>query len=77
MRAEVGPIQRPRPDLNDGCLEQLPDWEFLKWIWTYPEMRTPKILAMLEAHKDDKTIVVLHSSRDVDRFMTTVEDEGK
>ncbi len=27
-----------RPDMNPGCPEQL-DFEFLKWVWTYPARR--------------------------------------
>ncbi len=65
--------RQTRPDLNEGCPEQLPDWEFLKWIWTYPKSKTPKIMAMLESHKDDKTVVILRSSREVKQFMTRVQ----
>lgn len=61
-----------RPDLGDGCKEKLPDWEFLKWIWTYPEQRTPKILAMLEGHREVKRVVVLQSAREVCWFMEQV-----
>jgi adenylate kinase family enzyme len=57
-----------RPDLGDGCPEQLPDWEFLRWIWNYPGSRTPKVLSMLAAQAN-KTTVVLRSPRDVDRFL--------
>jgi len=61
-----------RPDLADGCPEQLPDWEFIRWIWTYPESRTPKVLSMLAAQVN-KTTVVLQSRGDVDRFLANVE----
>ena len=61
-------LGRTRPDLADGCLEQLPDLEFLRWIWTYPELRAPKVLSMLASHAD-KTTVVLRSTRDVERFL--------
>ena len=61
-------LGRTRPDLADGCLEQLPDLEFLRWIWTYPEVRAPKVLSMLASHAD-KTTVVLRSTRDVEQFL--------
>ena len=60
-----------RPDLGDGCPEQLPDWEFLRWVWNYPGSRTPKVLSMLAAQAS-KTTVVLRSPRDVDRFLIGV-----
>ena len=33
-----------RPDLPEGCPEQLPDWQFLWWIISYRWRSRPKVL---------------------------------
>lgn len=60
---------RTRPDLAPGCPEQLPNWEFVSWIWTYPRRRRGAILARLERLRGEKAIHVLRSTRDVERFV--------
>jgi adenylate kinase family enzyme len=57
-----------RPDMTPGCPEQL-DLEFLKWVWTYPTAKAPKILNMLEGLKTVKTIFILKSPQEVRAFL--------
>jgi adenylate kinase family enzyme len=64
-----------RPDLNPGCPEHFPDLEFLRWIWRYPAVSLPKVLAILRADEREKPIVVLRSPAEVRRFLATVRDE--
>ena len=61
-----------RPDLGPGCPEQLPDWSFIRWIWTYPKLRMPKVLEMLRAYEDQKTVVFLRSPAETQRFLATM-----
>jgi adenylate kinase family enzyme len=63
---------KTRPDMNPGCPEMLPDWEFIRWIWTYPKLRRPEILDLLSRHDGEKRILILRSSGDVERFLMTV-----
>jgi adenylate kinase family enzyme len=65
---------KARPDLSPGCPEQLPDREFLSWIWTYPKKRMPKILEMLQAYEREKQIFILRSPSEVRRFLTTIQN---
>jgi adenylate kinase family enzyme len=37
---------RTRLDMPPDCPERL-EWEFVQWIWTYPALRRPGVLAML------------------------------
>ena len=60
---------KTRADLGPGCKEQLPDWEFLNWIWTYPKDRTPGILKMLRETQGDKRVYVLRSPSKLGRFL--------
>jgi adenylate kinase family enzyme len=60
-----------RPDLHEGCPEKLADWAFLRWIWAYPRRSLPTVLELLRAHENSKTIIVLRSPSEVERFLAT------
>ncbi len=60
--------KRTRPDITEGCPEQL-DWEFLRWIWHFNRNRRPGILSKLATLRDDQSSVVLTSPRDVRKFL--------
>lgn len=61
----------PRPDMAAGCPEKL-DLKFLYWVWTYPSLRRPAILARLEEVVADKRVVRLRSDAEVERFLAEV-----
>jgi adenylate kinase family enzyme len=63
---------RSRPDLNPGCPEQLPDWNFLRYVWAYPDAKLPTVLALLREHGAHKRVVVLCSSAEVHRFLSAI-----
>jgi adenylate kinase family enzyme len=58
---------RARPDMAEGCHERF-DWEFLKWIWNYPRRSKPKVEALLARFENEKTIIRLKSSREIEKF---------
>jgi adenylate kinase family enzyme len=66
---------RARPDLNPGCPEQWPSWEFLRWIWNYPKRSLPRVLEILRGHEAGKRVIVLRSPAQVRRFLQIVERE--
>jgi adenylate kinase family enzyme len=57
-----------RPDLNDGCPEQM-SWEFLRWVWNYPARSRPKVLEKLAALDGSKRVVVLRSRSAIAEFL--------
>jgi len=64
---------RSRPDLPEGCVEGL-DLPFLRWVWAYPHISRPGVLALLE-HLDPRVDAVhLRSAVAVERFLATVGD---
>ena len=67
---------RTRPDLADGCPEQLPSREFLQWIWNYPKERRPQILQKLEEYGKTREVFVLHTPRQVRSFLKTLKDRS-
>jgi adenylate kinase family enzyme len=65
---------RTRPDLAPNCPERL-GWEFVVWVWTYPDRRRPEILERLRERKNVRAIV-LRSSADVEKFLDSVDRHG-
>lgn len=59
---------RTRPDMTPGCDERL-NWEFLEWIWTYPERDRQKVLARLKEVTGSKRVITLRSRRAVEDFI--------
>jgi adenylate kinase family enzyme len=62
-----------RPELAAGCDEKI-DWEFLKWIWFYPQNVTPFILSTLKSHADRVRVFRLQGDRAVKRFLADLDD---
>ncbi|MDI3235150.1 DNA topology modulation protein [Exiguobacterium antarcticum] len=60
-----------RPDMAAGCPEKI-DVAFLKWIWNYPNVQRPDIQSRLVQVASTKTIVVLKSPQEVQRFIESV-----
>jgi len=55
---------RTRPDLNEGCPEQL-DWEFIKWVWNFRKNKRPGILEKLKKYEKEKKIIILKTRKEV------------
>src|SRR5262245_17563327 len=52
-----------------GCPERM-HWEFFWWMWRFPRVSRPHLLATLAQHAGDgTTLVTLRSQSDVDRFL--------
>jgi adenylate kinase family enzyme len=60
--------KQSRPDMAEGCPEKL-SWEFILWIWNYPNRTRPKIVRMLESDPEEKKIIRLRSRSEVKRFL--------
>ncbi|MBN6206815.1 DNA topology modulation protein [Ralstonia pickettii] len=65
---------RTRPDMAEGCEERF-DRNFLKWIWNYPHTRRPATINKLEELSTDKKVIILHSPKEVKRFIANLEGE--
>ena len=51
---------RTRPEMAPGCIEKV-DWEFLRFIWTFEEKFTPRVLAGLAEHGPNVPVLQLKS----------------
>ena len=59
--------------MAEGCEEKV-DWEFVKFIWTYPKKKRPGVYQMLERSKAE--VLVLKSPREVESWLLTLDDGG-
>jgi adenylate kinase family enzyme len=59
---------RSRPSMPIGCPERL-TWQFLHWIWTFKTRKRPRVLALLEGVRKEKTVVILRSSRESEKYL--------
>jgi adenylate kinase family enzyme len=60
--------RKTRADLAPGCPEKL-DWEFILWIWRFPQATKPKILKLLETTEAECGIYILRSPKEVAGFV--------
>lgn len=65
-----------RPDMADGCPEQLPDRTFLDYIWSFEKKTAPSFLRKLGQHGDGIPLVTLRSRRDTKRLLQCVGIDG-
>jgi adenylate kinase family enzyme len=64
-------IGKTRPDMGSGCPERL-NWEFLKWVWTYPRDRRPGILEKLSQLAPHQKVIILRSPSEVKQFLQNI-----
>jgi adenylate kinase family enzyme len=57
-----------RPDVGSGCPERLTG-EFIRWIWTYPRLVRPKVLARLRSLPVGIRVITLESRRSIESFL--------
>jgi adenylate kinase family enzyme len=69
IRRRLATGNRVRPDMAEGCPEQL-SLEFLLWILNYPHASRPRITAALAAVGPEVEVVTVSSRRDVACVLT-------
>ena len=58
-----------RPEMAPGCLEQIPDREFLSYIWHFEERVSPVIVKALGRYAPDCPIVTLKNRGETARLL--------
>lgn len=59
---------KTRPDLTEGCPEQL-DFEFIKWVWNFRRDKRPAILEKLEKYSAFKRVIILQKKSDAELLL--------
>ena len=65
-----------RPDLAEGCEEQLPDWAFIRYVLMYKWRSRPKVLRKIAAEQHVR-LYHLKSRRAARQFMNELRDAVK
>ena len=60
------------PDMPENCPERL-TLEFLQYVFSYPDKRTPGILEKLASLKTSHTIFILHNQKEIDHFLNELK----
>jgi len=61
---------RTRPDMREGCPERMPDRVFMRYIWTWRELKRPIALAEIDrARARGKSTYVLRGRAEVSQFL--------
>ncbi|MGQ0650284.1 MAG: DNA topology modulation protein [Gemmatimonadaceae bacterium] len=71
IRRSIRHRGRARADLNPECPEQLPDWEFVRWIWNYPKKSLPRVLELLGGCDQEQRVIILRSPTEVRDFLVS------
>jgi len=67
---------RTRPDLTPNCPERL-TWEFIHYVYSFPNQREPLLRGKLAARASKKKIVILRNNREVKSFLNSMPSEGR
>lgn len=65
---------RVRADIAPGCPEQLPDREFLSYIWNFERRVSPVIVQMLDRHAPEKPVLTLKSRRQMHALTESLQE---
>jgi len=76
IRRTIRFYRRNRPDMANGCYERF-DLSFLAFVWSYPKRTRPKIIAMIDAHRETTNVIHLKSPGEVKRFIGDLENDPK
>ncbi|MEH1938654.1 MAG: DNA topology modulation protein [Nostoc sp.] len=60
-----------RPDIASDCPERL-NWEFLKYIWSYPINRRPEIIKKLSQLTPNQQVFILTKPTEVKEFLQNI-----
>lgn len=64
---------KTRPDLNEGCPEQL-DWKFILWVWHFRKHSRPRILELLSKYEKEKYILILKTPKEVRNELSQIQN---
>lgn len=56
--------------MTEGCHEKL-DMTFIRWIWNFPKVSRPKLLARVDQFGKNAKLITLKNHRDIESFLAT------
>lgn len=73
LRRCITYYNRTRPDMGPGCNEKL-DFEFLAWIWNFPNRSGAEIEKRLSALNDSVRVIRHRSPAETSRFLSKLKE---
>lgn len=73
LRRGVRHFGRTRPDMAPGCMEQLPDREFLSYIWNFERRHTPLFIRNFDLYGPEVPVLVLKSRRQIGKLLELLD----
>jgi hypothetical protein len=58
--------------MAEGCPEQLPDLEFIRYIWTFEKVHAPLIIKRIELYGPNVPVLTLKSRSQSNRLLDLV-----
>ena len=65
-------IERTRPEMAPGCPEKI-EWQFLRFIWTFEQIYSPRIIAGLAEHGPEIPVLQLTSRRQMHALLDLLD----
>jgi adenylate kinase family enzyme len=59
---------RVRPEMAEGCPEKI-DFAFFRYVWTFREQQTPKLLAYFRGLRPDQSLIHFTKRAQADRYL--------
>lgn len=75
MTRTVTGYGRVRPEMAAGCPERI-DFEFFRYVWTYPKQQRPGLLQYFEAMRPDQTLICFSNRKQADQYLTKISSGG-
>ena len=67
-------INKIRPDMPEGCPEHF-DFEFMKYIWSFPKESGKRNLERIHNSKD-KHVIIFKNKNDANKFICKLDDNN-
>lgn len=66
---------KTRPDITEGCKEKL-DWEFIKWILTFPLKKRKSIHEKIKKYSEGRNIFIFKNRKEVKEFIKMLSKDN-
>ncbi|MDP9809223.1 adenylate kinase family enzyme [Rhizobium tibeticum] len=64
---------KTRPDMAPGCLEQMPDWQFISYVWNFERDDVPEFMEGIRRYGASVPVVQLKSRADMARQLQRLD----
>ncbi|KQV81387.1 AAA family ATPase [Rhizobium sp. Root1220] len=66
---------RTRPDMAPGCVEQMPDWQFISYVWNFERDDVPEFIEGIHLHGPSVPILQLKRRAAMNRLLHRLDPQ--